>query len=146
MDGLREFLNSQRGNAYLILRVAAGFVLLWHGQTKFFVFGLAGVEGFFESMHLPLAAVLAPLVSILELFGGIAIILGAFTRLLGIWMAVQFGLITIWVKPILIGRGFSGESGSELDLLLFVVGVLLATHGPGKAALGPKLLRQGWSE
>jgi uncharacterized membrane protein YphA (DoxX/SURF4 family) len=104
------------------------------------------VEVLFDSFHLPAAVVLAPVVSFLELAGGIAIFLGIFTRLLGIWMVVQFGLIVIWVKPILIGRGFSGENGFEIDLLLFALGALLATHGPGKAALGPKVLKQSWSE
>jgi putative oxidoreductase len=146
MDGLKGFLNSQRGNAYLVLRLATGFLLLWHGYGKFFDRGLAGVEVLFDSFHLPAAVVLAPVVSFLELAGGIAIFLGVFTRLLGIWMVVQFGLIAIWVKPILIGRSFAGEMGFELDLLLFVLGALLATHGAGKVALGPKILKQGWAE
>jgi putative oxidoreductase len=147
MNQFMSWLDSQKANGYLILRVIAAIVLIWHGYGKLFGFGISGVQGFFESVNLPLAAVLAPIVSILEFFGGIAILLGIFTRLLGIWMMVQFGLIVIWIKPVLMNKGFSGESGSELDFLLFGIGLLLVTNGAGIAALGPKLLRNmHWAE
>lgn len=146
MNGLMSFLDGQKANGYLILRLVAGILLAWHGYAKLFEFGISGVEGYFQSINLPGAVVLAPLVSVLEFFGGIAIILGILTRLLGIWMIVQFGLIVIWVKPMLMAKGFSGEGGSEIDLLLFAAGIMLATAGPGIAALGPKFLKQRWAQ
>lgn len=149
MNGLMNFLDAQKANGYLVLRVIAAAILIYHGYGKLFGFGIEGVSGFFGSIGLPAAGILAILVSLLEFFGGIAILLGIFTRLLGIWMVVQFGLIVIWVKPMLIGVGFSAmdKTGSELDLLLFGVGVVLATMGPGIVALGPKVLKgMRWAE
>jgi putative oxidoreductase len=146
MNGLMNFLDSQKANGYLILRLAAGVILAYHGYGKLFGFGISGVEGFFTSINLPAAPVLAPVVSILEFFGGLAIILGILTRLLGIWMIVQFGLIVIWVKPMLMGKGLAGDGGFEIDLMLFAAGVMLATMGPGIAALGPKFLKQRWAQ
>lgn len=147
MNGLMNFLDGQKANGYLILRVMAGVTLAYHGYGKLFGFGIEGVAGFFGSIGLPAAGALAVIVTILEFIGGIAIVLGVFSRLLGIWMAIQFGLIVVWVKPILMQKGFTGDGGSEIDLLLFGIGVVLATMGPGIAALGPKLLAgKRWAE
>lgn len=147
MSGLMSFLDAQKANGYLILRVIAGVVLAYHGYGKMFGFGIDGVAGFFGSVGLPAPGVLAIVVTILELFGGIAIILGVLTRLLGIWMIVQFGLIVVWVKPMLMGKGFSGDGGSEIDLLLAGIGLVLATSGAGIAALGPMFLKgKRWAE
>ena len=144
MNGLMNFLDSQKANGYLVLRIVAAAVLIWHGYGKLFGFGISGVTDFFGQIGLPAPAVLAVLVTILELVGGIAILLGICTRLLGLWMIVQFGLIVIWIKPTLMGVGFAAmdKTGSELDLLLFGIGVLLATNGPGIAALGPMMMKR----
>jgi putative oxidoreductase len=144
MKGLMNFLDSQKANGYLVLRIVAAVVLIWHGYGKLFGFGISGVAGFFgDTLGLPIPMVLAVLVTLLEFFGGIAILLGICTRLLGIWMIVQFGLIVIWIKPAIMGVGFAAmdKTGFELDLLLFGIGVLLATNGAGIAALGPKLMK-----
>jgi len=149
MNGLMNFLDGQKANGYLILRVVTGAILIYHGYGKLFGFGISGVSGFFGNIGLPAPDVLATLVTFLEFVGGIGILLGILTRLLGLWMMLQFGLIVVWVKPMLLDTGFSAmdKVGSEFDLLLFAAGAVLATMGPGIGALGPKVLKgMRWAE
>lgn len=77
--------------AALILRVSIGVLLLAHGLLlKVFTFGIPGTVGFFESIGYP--GFFAYLVIIGEIGGGIALILGVWTR-----------AISLLLVPILIG-------------------------------------------
>jgi putative oxidoreductase len=77
--------------AALLLRVSLGVLLLAHGLLlKVFTFGLAGTVGYFQSIGFP--AVFAYLVILGEIGGGIALILGLWTR-----------PIALLMLPILIG-------------------------------------------
>jgi putative oxidoreductase len=76
--------------AALILRVALGVLFLAHLGLKLFVFTPAGTAQFFGSLGLPPA--LAYLTMAGELVGGIALILGIYTR----WVALA-------LVPILLG-------------------------------------------
>lgn len=80
--------------AATVLRVALGAALLAHGLLlKVFTFGLAGTASYFQSLGYP--AALAYIVIATETLGGIALILGVWTR------AVSLLLI-----PILIGATY----------------------------------------
>jgi putative oxidoreductase len=143
MNGLMSFLDAQRANGHLILRIAAGVVLAFAGYHKLFEAGIPQIQENFASGGLPLAHVLGAVVPFFEFFGGIAIILGILTRLLGIWMIIQFGLIMVWIKPMLWHQPFDKI---YIDVMLFAVGVVLATAGPGIAAIAPRILRgQRWT-
>jgi putative oxidoreductase len=85
---------SNADHAALILRVAMGIGFLAHAWLKIAVFTPAGTAQFFESLGLP--GPLAYLVIFAELAGGIALILGLWTR----W--VSLALI-----PILLGAVFA---------------------------------------
>lgn len=80
--------------AATVLRVTLGVALVAHGfLLKVMTFGLAGTAGYFQSLGYP--AALAYVVIAAEVFGGIALILGVWTR------AVSLLLI-----PIMIGATF----------------------------------------
>lgn len=64
--------------AALVLRVALGALFLAHSSLKLFVFTPAGTAKFFGSLGLP--GELAYLVIAGEVLGGIALILGVWTR------------------------------------------------------------------
>ena len=64
--------------AALLLRLTLGTAALSHGLMKVFVFTPAGTAGFFESIGLP--GPLAYLVIFAEVAGGLALILGLWTR------------------------------------------------------------------
>ena len=72
--------------AALILRVSLGVMFLAHVGLKIFVFSVPGFVGYFGSLGLP--AILAYGVIALELFGGLALILGIYAS----WVAVPLAL------------------------------------------------------
>ena len=70
---------TQADYAALLLRVSLGIMFLAHGLLlKVLTFGVAGTVGYFESIGYP--GFLAYLVMIGEIGGGIALILGLWTR------------------------------------------------------------------
>src|SRR5215471_8700150 len=62
------------------LRIMVGVVFLAHGSQKLFAFGIPGTAGFFAQAGLPMPMVSAVLAIAAEFLGGIALILGLFTR------------------------------------------------------------------
>ena len=135
MNGLFNWFDSQKDIGYLILRIMLGVILIVAGYAKLFVFGFEGVAGFFTKIDLFAAPLLAYLVPLLEFFGGIAILLGVVTRLLSIWVIVQFGLLGIYVLPMLMDKGWSEL---RLELLIFSLGIFIITNGPGRWSLAAK--------
>ena len=86
--------------AALLLRVSLGLLFLAHAGLKFFVFTPAGTAKFFDSVGLPPA--LAYVTIAVEVLGGVALILGLWTR-----------IAAIVVLPILLGAIFTvhGSAG-----------------------------------
>ena len=64
--------------ATLVLRLVLATVFLVHGYQKVFVYGFAGVTSSFTHMGVPMPGLFAPLICVLELGGGVAMLLGAF--------------------------------------------------------------------
>src|SRR5256714_15343846 len=63
-----------------VLRIATGAVFLDHGYQKLFKMGIGGGPGFFCHIGVPLPHVMATLITLLEVFGAISIIVGFLTR------------------------------------------------------------------
>jgi putative oxidoreductase len=80
--------------AALLLRITLGGLFLAHASLKFFVFTPAGTAKFFGSVGLP--PELAYLTIAVEVLGGIALILGLWTR-----------VAAIALVPILLGTIFT---------------------------------------
>lgn len=116
-----------------VLRVVVGVVFLVHGYQKLFLMGIPGVTGFFTQIGAPLPGVTAPLVSVLEFAGGIALILGLLTPAVAALLAVNMlGAILLVHLP----NGFSAsEGGYEFVLTLLAASLALALTGPGAYAL-----------
>ncbi len=115
-----------------ITRLAFGTVLTAHGLLKLLVFTMAGTVGFFESIGLP--AAIAYLTVFGEVVGGMAIILGLYTRLAAL-LSVPILLGALWVHS---GKGwlFSSEGGGwEFPLLLVALAISVALQGNGAFAL-----------
>ncbi len=121
----------------LLLRVSLGILFLAHGLLlKVMTFGLAGTAGYFQSIGYP--AAFAYLVILGEIGGGLALILGVYTR------AISLLLLPIMIGATLqhLGNGwlFSAKGGgwefpAFWTILLFVQALL----GDGALALGSKL-------
>lgn len=121
--------------AILALRVVTGGLFLFHGLVKLFVFTPAGTAGYFESLGLP--GILGHATMLIEIFGGIALILGLFTAPLSLVLAV------VLVGSAVFGHwsaGFNWSNaggGVEYPLMWAVVQAALAFMGDGAYALRP---------
>jgi putative oxidoreductase len=128
--------------ALLVLRLVVALIFIMHGGQKLFVFGLDGVTSSFAEMGAPLPRVTAPLVSFLELFGGMGVALGLFTRLVAFCLAVEM-LIALFLVHL--PNGFFVPRGVELVLLLAAAATALVLTGAGAWSLDAVLRRRSRS-
>jgi putative oxidoreductase len=119
--------------AALVLRVALGAAFLAHSGLKIFAFTLAGSVKFFASLGLP--GELAYLIIAAEALGGIALILGVYTR----W--VSLALVPVLLGAIVLVHGQYGfffmnaGGGWEFPAFWAVTLVVQALLGDGAYAL-----------
>ncbi|MEU6710727.1 DoxX family protein [Nonomuraea sp. NPDC046802] len=124
----------------LLARIAIGVVFLVHGYQKFATMGIAGTTKFFESVGIPLAGVAAPAVAVLEVVGGLALIVGAALPLAGMLLALDMIGAIVFVHG---GSGFSaGEGGYEFVLALAAASLAVGFTGGGAYALDSVLARR----
>ena len=115
-----------------LLRIVLGATFVMHGGQKLFVYGFAGVSGAFAQMGMPMPGLLGPFVGLVELFGGVAIILGLLTRV------AAFGLASTMVVAILavhLKAGFFNPGGFEFPLALLAMAGALSVTGAGAFSL-----------
>ena len=113
----------------LPLRIVVGLVFLIHGGQKLFIFGLAGTADIMGKLGLPLPLICAAIVIVVELLGGVAILLGVFTRLAGALLAFEM------VVAIIVARwhgGFFAPYGYEFEMTLLGACLTFAFNGPGR--------------
>ena len=121
--------------AALILRVSLGIMFLAHVSLKIFVFSVPGFVGYFASLGLP--AVAAYAVIALELFGGLALILGIYAS----WVALP--LAAEMLGTIVLAHGHNGwlftnqGGGWEYPAFWMIALVALYLLGDGAMALKP---------
>lgn len=115
----------------LLLRVVLGVTFFIHGLSKF-QGGIENTAGWFESIGLP--GFLAYLVGVIELIGGVALIVGLGTKVVSALLALIMVGAVLKVK---IGAGFMG--GYELDLVLMVISIYLAMNGSSMISLDSKI-------
>ena len=125
-----------------ILRVMVGIVFLAHGGQKVFVYGFSGVQGAFGQMGIPMPTVMGPFVALLELVGGLLLVVGVGTRWVSILLAIEMAVAVLKVH---LSHGFFLPGGFEYALMMFAASCAVALEGPGAAALGRTLSKKSVS-
>lgn len=119
--------------ATTVLRVILGFLFAAHGWQKFNEWTIAGTQAAFAQMGVPAANVSAPVIAGLELAGGIALILGALTRVVAALLAVN--MIGALVLVHASAGVFADKGGYELVLLLGAAALAFALTGAGRVSV-----------
>jgi len=126
-------MNSVLGYGLLPIRIIAGLTFIAHGLPKFF--DVSGGYGFFESVNLPPELFLP--IALLEVGGGLAILLGILTRIASALLIIEMLGAILMVK---LPKGFIG--GYEFELLLISICVTLVILGPGKISIENYILKR----
>lgn len=115
-----------------ILRVVLGIAFVVHGWSKLNG-GVDGVAGFFGGMlGIPLPGLMAWVVTIVELVGGLLLIVGALTQIVGILLVLDM-LGAILFAFLLRGAPFieNGQISWEKEAVFAAAALCLVLAGPG---------------
>lgn len=116
----------------LLLRLVLGVVMIAHGWQKLVTNGFDATASGFEMMGIPLHNGAAAFAIAIELGGGVLVVLGALTPLVGVlWAATMAGAFYYVHRDAF----FASEGGYELVLVLGVMGLALAATGAGRLSL-----------
>ena len=124
-------------HAFLALRVSVGGFLLWGVWDNITsAEHMATFVVFLRQFGFPAPELLAPFDVGVQFACGALFILGLLTRWAGLLCAVNFAIAIVMVDHL---QGWRGSFGS---MCLVAIGLVLATHGPGRFALD-RLIRPG---
>lgn len=138
---MKRGLNPELGLA--VLRIVLGVIFIAHGYPKI-AGGVAGTGEFLGQLGVPLAGFFAWVVTLLEFFGGIALVIGFLVTpvslLLSFHMLVGIVLVHAPEGFYVIGPG---QGGLEFNLLLIAALLSMVLVGPGMAALDTRAGSEG---
>ena len=131
----------RRGWAAIPLRLIVGYGFMAHGYAKI-ARGPEHFVGIVHAMGLPAADVMAWATIIVELIGGLAVLLGAFVTWVSVPMAVILlvatftvhlpnGFSSIKLQAVTAGGAQFGQPGYEADLLYLACLAALVVGGAG---------------
>src|SRR3989442_13472283 len=112
--------------AATLARIALGALFLVHGIPK--IRNPKQTIAFVKGTGFPGGAMFAVLFTLLEFFGGIALLLGFLTQVVGALIALEMVATTIFAKTKL---GKKLVLGYELDIAYLVLGLVVAFLGAG---------------
>ncbi len=119
------------GYASLVLRVVLGPIMAYHGYQKLDA-GISGYAGSLDNLGVPAPEVMAWVVALVELLGGVALVLGLLTQLVALALgAVLLGAIVLVKVDVGVIAPMGGGPGAELDLAILAGLVAIVLLGPG---------------
>ena len=124
----------------LVARLLIGAIFAAHGYQKLVTFGLAGATESFRGMGVPAPEIAAPVVAIVELVGGILLVLGLLTPVVAVLVAIVMAGAYFYVHQ---ANGiYAAENGWELVAVIGLAALTFAVTGPGRFSLDALLGRR----
>ena len=144
---IHNILKSEAGLAALALRVPIGIILAAHGAQKLFGwfggYGLEGTGQWMASIGLEPGYLMALLAGSAEFYGGLALVLGLFTRPAAALSAFTM-LVALFSVHFEHGL-FLVNDGYEYALALFAATAALTIQGAGRFSVDNTLAKKfGW--
>jgi putative oxidoreductase len=130
------FFDRLRPLGLLLMRLGLGAIFVYHGYAKLFSHPERAQHFFVE---IGLSPIMANVAGIVELFGGCMLILGLYTRIGALVLAIEM-VIAIWKAHS--GEGVLAINEYEYALTLAVSTFALATVGAGQVSLDYAIFRQ----
>ena len=126
-----KYVMKYQGGVYFVFRVIVGLLFMQHGMQKLF--------GMFGFQAAPLVSLFG-LAGIIEFFGGLAIVLGFFTRLTALIAATE--MIVAYIIAHLPNGLVPILNQGELALLYFASFLILIVYGARKLSLERAILKK----
>jgi putative oxidoreductase len=143
---LKKLLQTNEDVSALILRLTLGIVFFPHGAQKalgwFGGYGLsATLAAFTDKMHIPF--IFALLCVIAEFLGAIALIIGFFTRLaaLGIAIVMLVAIYMVHAQNGFFMNWYGSQKGEGIEYHLLAIGIAIALiiKGAGSFSIDKKI-------
>lgn len=135
---MSRFVSFWRSFALLIARLGLGGILLLHGAHRYQA-GIASQITYLSQFSTPYPKIAAYGATTFEIVGGIFLILGALTPLVGLGVLVQQVLTVVWTSyykgPELLNADGSYNGGFEYSVALGLLGLLFFVFGGGVVSL-----------
>ena len=136
----RKPLASNASSAVILIRLIVGGVFLSEGLQKFLFPGDLGV-GRFTKIGIPSPEIMAPFVGVVEIVGGLLLLVGLLTRLAAVPLIIDMLVaITTTKIPILQKSGFwamAHEARVDYAMLFGCIFLLIAGAGTWSLDVGP---------
>jgi putative oxidoreductase len=113
--------------AFLVLRIALGVAMIYHGFPK--LKNLKATGEAFSGMGFKPGNFWALIVGVLEGVGGVFLVIGLLTQVISLLLAVEFLVILLKLKK------FGNIKEYEFDLVIFASLLVLVTVGGGVASI-----------
>ncbi|WP_170006032.1 DoxX family protein [Bacillus fonticola] len=122
----------------VILRAVLGLTIFIHGFSKF-QGGISNTVGYFDSLGIP--GFMAYVIAVVELLGGIALILGLGTRIVTLLSSlIMIG--AIFTAKLSVGFLGNGQmAGYELELVLLAVSIYFVLAEKSKISFDQKFFQ-----
>src|SRR5919108_2576539 len=135
--------NSAYPAVLLVVRLVAGPIIGYHGLQEF----QGGVSNFaagIDSLGVPAATLIAWIVLILELVGGLMVAIGIFARIPAALLVIEMFITGVYVQLAKAGTGLIAPgdqpgTGAERDFLYLCAFLVIAVFGPGRLSLDAAL-------
>jgi putative oxidoreductase len=137
-EGMMKRFPTYPDVALLVIRLILGLSFWLHGMMKYNM-GLSNVGESFGKMGIPMGSLAGPAITLLEMIGAIALVLGIGTRIFAALLVCDMLGAIAFVHG---KNGYTGQGGMELVALLGTLALTLVLCGAGRFSLDSRIGRR----